>query len=182
MIHTAVCHNQDRQPHGYTPLHQDADGVRHEFVGHFQDFVGQRGADEAHLRGRGQVAVHVVDLLFETCRNMVEVQKGTQSSRGWRCTGPHQRAVPLFSISSASSRTSILMARVLRLRLRIMSEEKHRSQRMEGARSHTAGCSHKGPHRTHGPGSQPPRAVRNPASGCPLPHWCHQCRRDTAHS
>lgn len=49
-----------------SPFHQDADGVSHELVGHLQDLVGQRGADEHHLRGRGQVPVHVVNLLFET--------------------------------------------------------------------------------------------------------------------
>lgn len=47
------------------PFDQDADGVGHELVGHLQDLVGQRGADQNHLGGRGQVAVHVVDLLLE---------------------------------------------------------------------------------------------------------------------
>lgn len=47
------------------PFDQDADGVGHELVGHLQDLVGQRGADQDHLGGRGQVAVHVVDLLLE---------------------------------------------------------------------------------------------------------------------
>lgn len=47
------------------PFDQDADGVGHELVGHLQDLVGQRGADQNHLCGRGQVAVHVVDLLLE---------------------------------------------------------------------------------------------------------------------
>lgn len=51
----------------FLPLHQDADGVGHELVGHLQDLVRQCGADEHHLRGRGQVPVHVVNLLFETC-------------------------------------------------------------------------------------------------------------------
>lgn len=50
----------------FLPLHQDADGVRHELVGHLQDFVRQRGTDEHHLRGRGQVPVHIVNLLLET--------------------------------------------------------------------------------------------------------------------
>lgn len=49
----------------HSPLHQDADGVRHELVGHLQDLVRQRGADEHHLRGGRQVPVHVVDLLLE---------------------------------------------------------------------------------------------------------------------
>lgn len=47
------------------PFHQDADGVSHELVGHLQDFVRQRGADEHHLRGRRQVPIHIVNLLFE---------------------------------------------------------------------------------------------------------------------
>lgn len=47
------------------PFDQDADGVSHELVGHLQDLVRQRGADQHHLGGRRQVAVHVVDLLFE---------------------------------------------------------------------------------------------------------------------
>lgn len=48
------------------PFDQDADGVSHELVGHLQDFVRQCGADQHHLSGRGQVAVHVIDLLFKT--------------------------------------------------------------------------------------------------------------------
>ena len=49
------------------PFDQDADGVGHEIVGHLQDVVGQRGANQNHLRGWRQVAVHVIDLLLEPC-------------------------------------------------------------------------------------------------------------------
>ena len=51
------------------PLHQDADGVRHELVGHLQDLMRQRGADENDLCGRWQVPVHIIDLLLETCNS-----------------------------------------------------------------------------------------------------------------
>ena len=53
----------------YVPFHQYAYGVSHEFAGHLQDVVGQCGRQQDDLCGRGQVAVHVVDLLFETYNN-----------------------------------------------------------------------------------------------------------------
>lgn len=49
----------------YSPLYKDADWVCHEFGGHFEDLVGQRGGDEHDLGGGRQVTVHVVDLLLE---------------------------------------------------------------------------------------------------------------------
>lgn len=48
-----------------SPLNQDTDRVSHELVGHLQDLVRQRGADQTHLCGWRKVAVHVVDLLLE---------------------------------------------------------------------------------------------------------------------
>ena len=52
----------------HRPFDQDADGVRHELVGHLQDLVGQRGADQNHLCGWGQVTVHIIDLLLKTLK------------------------------------------------------------------------------------------------------------------
>ncbi len=112
-----------------SPFDQDADGVGHELVGHLQDLVWQRGADETHLSGRRQVSVHVIDLFLKTCRNK------TQSRESWNQHSPvhthdlmHPEAfydtLPLLSISSASSNTSILMARVLKLLLRIISDRR----------------------------------------------------------
>lgn len=50
-----------------SPLDQNADGVGHELVGHLQDLVWQRGADQTHLSGGRQVSVHVVNLFLKTC-------------------------------------------------------------------------------------------------------------------
>mmetsp|Transcript_57834 Transcript_57834/g.136049 ORF Transcript_57834/g.136049 Transcript_57834/m.136049 type:complete len:268 (-) Transcript_57834:285-1088(-) len=47
-------------------LHQDADRVRHELLGHLEHLPWQRRGNQEHLDLRRQVAVHVVDLLLET--------------------------------------------------------------------------------------------------------------------
>ncbi len=41
------------------------DWVGHELASHLEYLVGESGRDEADLGGRGQVAVHVIDLLLE---------------------------------------------------------------------------------------------------------------------
>mmetsp|Transcript_8500 Transcript_8500/g.27974 ORF Transcript_8500/g.27974 Transcript_8500/m.27974 type:complete len:232 (-) Transcript_8500:564-1259(-) len=46
-------------------LDQDPDGVRHELARHLQNLARKRGTDQHHLRGGGQVAINVVDLLLE---------------------------------------------------------------------------------------------------------------------
>jgi hypothetical protein len=61
-----------------SPLHQDADGVGHELVGHLQDLMRQCGADEDDLCGWWQVPVHIIDLLLETC-NSRELRVGLQA-------------------------------------------------------------------------------------------------------
>lgn len=49
-----------------SPFDQDTDRVGHELVGHLQNLVRQRGADQNHLGGWRQVPVHIVNLLLET--------------------------------------------------------------------------------------------------------------------
>merc|ERR1719438_293534 len=44
-------------------LDKDPDGVRHELAGHLKDLVWQGGRNEAHLCGRWQVSIHIIDLL-----------------------------------------------------------------------------------------------------------------------
>mmetsp|Transcript_111685 Transcript_111685/g.266428 ORF Transcript_111685/g.266428 Transcript_111685/m.266428 type:complete len:205 (+) Transcript_111685:410-1024(+) len=46
-------------------LHQDAERIIHELVGHFQDLVRHGSGDQHHLCGRWQVPVDIVDLLLE---------------------------------------------------------------------------------------------------------------------
>mmetsp|Transcript_1012 Transcript_1012/g.2689 ORF Transcript_1012/g.2689 Transcript_1012/m.2689 type:complete len:399 (+) Transcript_1012:376-1572(+) len=49
-------------------LHQDAHRVRHEFGAHLENLSRHGRRDEHHLRRRRQVAVDVIDLLFEAAR------------------------------------------------------------------------------------------------------------------
>uniref|UniRef100_A0A8W7PPN0 Uncharacterized protein n=1 Tax=Anopheles coluzzii TaxID=1518534 RepID=A0A8W7PPN0_ANOCL len=61
------CHEEllDAFQRQFIALDQDADRVRHELGGHFEDFVRQGGGNQYHLRCGRQVPVHVVDLFLE---------------------------------------------------------------------------------------------------------------------
>lgn len=47
-------------------LHEDADRVGHELVGHLEDLLRERGGDQHDLRSGRQIAIDIVDLLLET--------------------------------------------------------------------------------------------------------------------
>lgn len=55
-----------------SPFDQNAYGVGHELVGHLEDLVWQRGADQTHLSGGRQVSVHVVNLFLKTCKSKTQ--------------------------------------------------------------------------------------------------------------
>lgn len=91
-----------------------------------------------------------------------------------------KQTAPLFSISSASSKTSILIFRVLRLRLLIISEG-------ESAKTHNTQGVYTTPYRFISyqrlfQESLTLYAVRSPTCEYPLRRLCRQCRHGTAHS
>ena len=93
-------------------LDEDADGVAHELGGDLEDVLGHGGGKEDDLGGPREQLENIVDLLSETTLNQTLVGLTPYIS---------PRVVLTDSISSASSRTKILMASVLRARRWIMS-------------------------------------------------------------
>ncbi len=89
----------------------------------------ERGGDENDLRRWRQVSVHVVNLLLETYRQQVNIHCKTKTFLCDKIETEQfkvEPSSPLFSISSASSNTSILIDLVRRFRLLIMSEKKRK--------------------------------------------------------
>merc|ERR1712166_554921 len=61
------CHKEllDALERQLITLHQDAHRVCHELRRHLEHFIGEGGRGEHHLCCRGQVSVHVIDLLLK---------------------------------------------------------------------------------------------------------------------